>query len=119
MKKLSIIVFMISFLSKLFGGEAPIAYQTAEIYRTMRQQIFDLPKEKIDLGANDRLAIIMETGLEDACYTLAAIADGRIAERLGLRNGANESQQVRRFAAQETVDKLPKEFKAWRKLVNI
>lgn len=67
---------MATFFSKLFGGEPQKSYQTAEIYRAMRQQIFDLPKEKFDLGNSDRFAIIMETGMEDGCYTLVAVADG-------------------------------------------
>ena len=76
MKNLIIAIFMASFISKLFGGEPPKTYKTAEIYRAMRQQIFDLPKEKFDLGQGDRFAIIMETGLEDACYSLVAVVDG-------------------------------------------
>ncbi len=76
MKKFLGIILMATFLSKLFGGEPPKQYKTAEIYTAMRQQIFDLPKEKFDLGQSDRSAIIMETGLEDACYSLVAVVDG-------------------------------------------
>jgi hypothetical protein len=76
MKKLCGILFMISFFSKLFGGEVSKTYETAEIYRSMRWQILHLPKEKFDVGNGDRYAIVMETGLKDACYTLIAVVDG-------------------------------------------
>ena len=71
-----ILLFMISLFSRLFGSEQSKPFETAEIYRSLRQQIFDLSKDNVDFGQTDRLAIIMETGLEDACYTLVAVADG-------------------------------------------
>lgn len=67
---------MASLFSKLFGGEEKKAFETAEIFDSMRQQIFDLPKEKIDLGETDRLAIVMESAGDDYCYSLVAVADG-------------------------------------------
>ncbi len=76
MRALLHILIMASFISKLFGGEQQKPYVTAEIYRSLRQQIFDLPKTNADFGQTDRWAILMETGLEDACYTLVAVADG-------------------------------------------
>jgi len=60
----------------LFGCKQPKPYDTAEIYRSLRQQVFDLPGTDTDFGQDDRWAILMETGLEDACYTLVAVADG-------------------------------------------
>ena len=76
MKSLIRIFLMASFLANLFGGEKSHEYKTADIYRSMRQHIFDLPKENIDFGQDDRFAILMETGLEDDCYTLVSVADG-------------------------------------------
>jgi hypothetical protein len=70
------ILIMASFFSTLFGCTSREAYETAEIYMSLRQQIFDLPKTNSDFGQSDRWAILMETGLEDACYTLVAVADG-------------------------------------------
>lgn len=76
MKALLPILIMASFISKLFGGEHRKPYDTAEIYLSLRQQIFDLPKTNANFGQTDRWAILMETGLEDACYTLVAVSDG-------------------------------------------
>ena len=67
---------MTSFISKLFGYKHRKPYDTAEIYLSLRQQIFDLPKTNADFGQTDRWAILMETGLEDACHTLVAVSDG-------------------------------------------
>jgi hypothetical protein len=66
---------MSAFFSRLFGANSR-PYETAEIYQSLRQQVFDLPKQDYNFGATDRLAVLMETGLEDACYTLVAVADG-------------------------------------------
>jgi hypothetical protein len=76
MKTSTTFLIMASFLSMLFGCKQPKPYETAEIYRSLRQQVFDLPKTETDFGQDDRWAILMETGLEDACYTLVAVADG-------------------------------------------
>lgn len=76
MKQIFTALIIMSIFSKLFGGQEKKAFETAEIFDSMRQQIFDLPKEKIDLGGDDRLAIVMETAGNDYCYTLVAVADG-------------------------------------------
>jgi hypothetical protein len=76
MKALLYLLIMASFFSTLFGCKPRKAYETAEIYMSLRQQIFDLPKTNSDFGQSDRWAILMETGLADACYTLVAVADG-------------------------------------------
>jgi hypothetical protein len=76
MRALLHLLIMASFLSTLFGCKPRKPYETAEIYRSLRQQIFDLPKTTSDIGQSDRWAILMETGLADACYTLFAVADG-------------------------------------------
>ena len=76
MKRIFYFIFMASLFGKLFGGGEKKPIEAVEIYDSMRQQIFDLPKSDLDLGTDDRLAIIMETAGDDYCYTLVAVADG-------------------------------------------
>jgi hypothetical protein len=66
--------------SNLFNKKKKNPYQIAEIYTGLRQQVFDLSQKKSDeipsLSSSDRIAIIMETGLKDGCFTLVAVSDG-------------------------------------------
>ena len=79
MKKIILLVIFMSFFSKVFAGQQN-AYNVAEIYNDLRNQIISLSdKEKAkELGYNDgqTIAILMETGIENACYTLVAVSDG-------------------------------------------
>lgn len=67
-----------SLLEKLFG-RARRPYETTEVYQSLRQQILELAGSGADFGPTDRYAILMETGLEEACYTLVAVADGSVS----------------------------------------
>lgn len=61
----------------LFGGKNRKEYKAADVYLGLRRQVFDLPKKGGGpFGCGDRLAALMETGLDDACYTLVAVSDG-------------------------------------------
>ena len=68
-----------SFFSEVFAGQQ-ITYNVSEIYNNLRNQIISLAsKEKArEFGFKDGqpVAILMETGFEDACYTLVAVGDG-------------------------------------------
>jgi len=79
MKKIIILVIFMSFFSKVFAGQQN-KYNVAEIYTDLRNQIISLSdKEKAkDFGYKEgqTIAVLMETGLEDACYTLVAVSDG-------------------------------------------
>lgn len=70
---------MAEFFSNLFGKRKS-PYQIADVYTGLRKQIFDLSlkgqDERKQLGAKDRIAILMETGMEDTCYSLVAVSDG-------------------------------------------
>ena len=68
---------MVTFFKNLFGGGQEKGYEVAEIYATMRQRTFELPKEEGTLGSFKRIAILMETRMADACYSLVAVADLR------------------------------------------
>jgi hypothetical protein len=74
MKQLCCLILMTSFLSRLFGGESTASYETADVYRSLRQQVFDLRKE--NFNELEPIAILLETGMADGCYTLVAVSDG-------------------------------------------
>ncbi len=71
---------MTEFFSNLFGKKKS-PYRVADVYSGLRKQLFDLSKmgseERKAFGSRDRIAIIMKTGMEDACYSLVAVSDGR------------------------------------------
>lgn len=80
---------MAAFLSsfgRLFGGDDKPAYELAEIYTDMRQQVLELNAEKIgELKDKPVWAVLMETGYPEAAVTLVAVADG--AASLYFSNG--------------------------------
>ena len=76
-------------------------YEVADIYKDMRQGVIDLSdpeKSKIpDLKNGDRIAILMETGFDEGCYTLVAYKDGACSLYLshgGGTIGAGEHPEV-------------------------
>lgn len=76
MRALLYILIMASFFSSLFGCKPHRRNEPAEVFMTLRKGIFDLPKSGVDFGQKDRLAILMETGFEEGCSSLVAVADG-------------------------------------------
>jgi ankyrin repeat protein len=66
--------------SNLFSGKKKNPYQVPEVYTGLRQQVLNLSQKKPEeipaLISSDRIAIIMETGLKDYCFSLVAISDG-------------------------------------------
>ena len=67
-------------LSSIFGKSTNETYQVAEIFDGLRQNIINLSDSK-EAEANrlkngETIAILMETGLDDAFYTLVAVNDG-------------------------------------------
>ena len=61
-------------------------YETADIYQSMRSLVLKL--KPADIGETDAskiLALVMDTGLEEAAFTLSAMADGTAS--LYLSNG--------------------------------
>ncbi|PTX97182.1 hypothetical protein DB345_08380 [Spartobacteria bacterium LR76] len=73
---------MTSFFSRLFGRKP--TYEIADIYRSLRAQIFALPTIMGD-RPEARLGVVLETGLPDACYTLVATCE--YSASLYLSNG--------------------------------
>lgn len=65
-----------SIFTRIFGSEPEKGYKTAEIYDSLRGQIFDLQTEGKIPEINSTIAVLMETGMDDACYTLVAVGDG-------------------------------------------
>lgn len=63
---------MASFFSRLLGRKP--AYQVADIYTSLRGQIFALPATVGDVP-DGRFAVMMETGVPEGCYTLVATYD--------------------------------------------
>jgi hypothetical protein len=100
MKQLIPMVIAMSLFSNLFGCK-PQTYEVADIYRDMRQGVIDLSDpatSKIpDLKNGDRIAILLETGFDEGCYTLVAYKDGACSLYLshgGGTIGAGEHPEV-------------------------
>jgi hypothetical protein len=79
MKKVILLIIVMSFFTRAFCGQQ-IPYDVEKIYIDLRNNVLQLStKEKMKehgFKKGQRLAILMETGLEDACYTLVAFIDG-------------------------------------------
>lgn len=69
--------------SKPFGEDSPEL--VAEVYRSLRAQVFGLSKSAPASEAEGLLALVMETATADYCYSLVAVADGALS--LYLSNG--------------------------------
>lgn len=106
-----------SFFGKLFGDDKP-SYEVAEVYTAMRSGVLELnEKEMPSLKGKPIWAVLMETGLDDAGYTLVAVADGSASlyfSNGGGLIGAGEHENVRPQslklveAAKENIDHMEK-----------
>jgi hypothetical protein len=80
-------IVLIAILSSLLGpfacNKTPTGeYKVAEIYQDLRQQLFTLTPSKIGISPDSPdqvLAVMMETGYQEAVATLVAIADGTVS----------------------------------------
>ena len=80
MSKRIINIFIVA-IFLIFGGWVPVAaeYQTKEIYDGLREQVLSLQPEHLGLKDTDEiqvLALLMETGYDEAVATLVATSDG-------------------------------------------
>jgi hypothetical protein len=62
--------------SRFLNRKKENAYPVTKIYSGLRNQVFDLAKQKLEMNGNKPLAILMETATTEHCYSLAVIADG-------------------------------------------
>lgn len=60
--------------SRIFGDGGG-SYETAPVYLDLRRQVVELAERGRDASA-ERIAVLMETGMEEACYSLVAHVDG-------------------------------------------
>jgi ankyrin repeat protein len=67
-------------LSKILGGGKP-NYVLDETYVGLRDQVLDLRQGGLPESASTGgpIAVVMDTGLENDCYTFAAVADGALS----------------------------------------
>ena len=71
MRLLITMAALFSIISRLFGGDDKPAYDLADIYVEMREQVLTLTPEKIgELKEKKVWAVLMETGYPEAAATL-------------------------------------------------
>ena len=98
MRTILIMAALFSSLGSLFGDDKP-PYEVADIYKDLRGLVLKLSeKDMPDLKDQSVWAVLMETGMDNAAYTLVAAADG--AASLYFSNGggmigAGEHKNVR------------------------
>ena len=92
----------------MFGGDEKPAYDLADIYVDMREQVLTLTPEKIgDLKKKKVWAVLMETGYPESAATLVAVADGSASlyfSNGGGIIGAGEHENVRPASLKMTKD---------------
>jgi hypothetical protein len=77
MRYLIIMVAISTWLGRLFAADARPAFEIAPIYRDMRSLALSINADEMPVLKGKRiLAVLMETGLPDAAYTLVAAGDG-------------------------------------------
>jgi hypothetical protein len=86
MRCLVIMFAMFTWLGRLFAADERPAFEIASIYRDMRSLALSINSDEMPvLKGKPVCAVLMETGLPDAAYTLVAAGDG--AASLYFSNG--------------------------------
>lgn len=90
----------LSFLGNLFGADQKPPFEIADIYRDMRGTMLGLKEiDAPQLKGKPILAVLMDTGIQKAAYTLVTVADGTTSVYFsngGGTIGAGEHESVRK-----------------------
>jgi len=83
-----------------FGGDGP-KYEVADVYRGLRAQAFALAQGDLEMTQDGEvLAVVMDTDLGDAAYTLLAAADGALSLYFSNGGGIIGTGEYQRVGAQ-------------------